>query len=225
MFRSSPNQLLVALLVALWSVNPGVSAAKPREASFSAKTPGLTKKILEMALKATTRAWRKGKGTKPILTIIDYSRPSTAKRLWVLDLEANKLLFHELVAHGKGSGDNRARTFSNQPGSLASSLGLYQTGGTYQGKHGYTLKLRGLEPGFNDKAEDRSIVIHGAWYVSAAFAKQHGRLGRSWGCPALRKAISKRLIDTIKDGSLIFAYYPDRAWLGGSSYLGERTGD
>jgi len=183
---------------------------------------GLERKVLHLALEADRNARKQGRGKKNILTIIDYSLPSTKKRLWVIDLAQGKVLFHELVAHGKGSGNNRARNFSNQPDSLASSLGLYETIGTYNGKHGYSLKLKGLEKGFNDKAEDRAIVFHGAWYASRAFADKYGRLGRSWGCPALDKRVVRKVIDTIKNGSLVFIYYPDRNWLSGSRFL---TGD
>jgi hypothetical protein len=128
----------------------------------------------------------------------------------VIDLSTKKVLFHELVAHGKGSGDNYARRFSNEHQTRASSLGLFLTKGTYEGKHGYSLKLRGLEPGVNDKAEARAIVMHAASYVSEAFAAKHGRLGRSWGCPALDERVAKRLIDAIKGESLLFAYHPSR---------------
>lgn len=181
--------------------------------------PGLNPKVLDLALKAASVAQEKGFGKKKILAIIDYSLPSTKKRLWIFDMKNKKLLFHELVAHGKGSGNNYAKTFSNREGTLASSLGLFEATETYQGKHGYTLKLKGLEKGFNHNAEKRSIVIHGAWYVTKAFAKKHGRLGRSWGCPALDKKVASKVIDTLKDGSLVFIYYPDKKWLAGSEFL------
>jgi hypothetical protein len=180
---------------------------------------GLNPQVLDLALKAASVAQDKGFGNKKILAVIDYSLPSTKKRLWVFDLKKEKLLFYELVAHGKGSGNNYARKFSNREGTLASSLGLFETAGTYQGKHGYTLKLKGLEKGINDNAEKRSIVIHGAWYVTEAFWKKHGRLGRSWGCPALDKQVATQVIDTLKDGGLVFIYYPDKQWLSSSVFL------
>jgi hypothetical protein len=180
---------------------------------------GLDTKVLDLALQAASRAQAKGFGKKKILAVIDYSLPSTKKRLWIFDLKKEKLLFHELVAHGKGSGDNYAKKFSNQEGTLASSLGLFEATETYQGKHGYTLKLKGLEKGINDNAEKRSIVIHGAWYVTEAFWKKHGRLGRSWGCPALDKQVARKIIDTLKDGGLVFVYYPDKQWLSRSRFL------
>jgi len=181
--------------------------------------PGLDPQVLGLAQKAAKIAQEKGFGQKKILAVIDYSLPSTRKRLWVFDLKNDKLLFHELVAHGKGSGDNYAKTFSNREGTLASSLGLFEAAGTYQGKHGYTLKLKGLEKGFNDNAEKRSVVIHGAWYVTESFAKKYGRLGRSWGCPALDKQVAQKIIDTLKDGGLVFVYYPDKKWLSASEFL------
>ncbi len=158
-------------------------------------------------MKAVERAQKAGHGKRPLLTLIDYTKPSTEKRLWVIDLRTKRVLFHELVAHGRGSGDNYATKFSNENRTLASSLGLFETLDPYQGKHGYSLKLRGLDPGVNDKAESRAIVVHGAWYVSDTFAKEHGRLGRSWGCPALDEKVAKKIIDAIKGQSLVFAYY------------------
>jgi hypothetical protein len=180
---------------------------------------GLNPQVLDLALKAASRAQAQGFGKKNILAVIDYSLPSTNKRLWVFDLKKEKLLFYELVAHGKGSGDNYAKKFSNREGTLASSLGLFEAAETYQGKHGYTLKLKGLEKGINDNAEKRSIVIHGAWYVTEDFWKKHGRLGRSWGCPALDKKVARQVIDTLKDGGLVFVYYPDKQWLSSSIFL------
>ena len=175
--------------------------------------------ILELAALASNAARAQGFGTRPILTVIDYSLPSVNRRLWVLDLQADTVLFHERVAHGKGSGEYEAERFSNEHGSLTSSLGLFETAGTYEGKHGYSLRLRGLEEGFNDNAVQRNIVLHGAWYVTESFANDHGRVGRSWGCPALDPEVNRALIDAIKGGSLVFAYYPDQAWLEGSTFL------
>ena len=128
------------------------------------------------------------------------------------------MLFHELVAHGKGSGDDRASRFSNREGSLQSSLGLFRTAETYHGRHGYSLRLDGLEPGVNDRARERAVVIHGADYATQAFAARHGRLGRSWGCPAVDPRIHRALIDTIRGGTAVFAYYPHSSWLAESPY-------
>ena len=140
------------------------------------------------------------------LVIFDASQLSTQKRFFVIDIENQKLLFHCLCAHGKGTGENKAVTFSNQPGSLATAQGFYLTGSTYNGKHGYSLKLKGLEKGVNDNAESRAFVIHGADYVSEDFIKLHGRIGRSWGRPALPSELSKEIIDEIKGGTLLYIY-------------------
>lgn len=168
---------------------------------------------------------RRGMSPASRLAVIDYSRPSTEQRLWVFDLDSRTLLFRELVAHGRNSGDNLATRFSNADESLSSSIGLYRTMSPYSGHNGYSLRMQGLEPGFNDHAMERAIVIHGAAYVSADMAKQHGRIGRSWGCPAVRTAVAHQLIDALKDGQLVFSYYPDQRWLGASTYLncGEST--
>lgn len=151
--------------------------------------------------------------------MIDYSLPSTEQRLWVFDLKRRKLLFHELVAHGRNSGENMATLFSNRNESHATSIGLFRTQQSYLGQNGYSLRMEGLEPGFNDNAFDRAIVIHGAPYVSPVLARANGRIGRSLGCPAVRPAIAHRLIDSMKDGQLLFSYYPDQRWLKSSSYI------
>jgi len=180
--------------------------------------------VFGLALAAAGCAVHAGAVTDPsTLTIIDYSKPSTAERLWVFDLHTNALLYQELVAHGQGSGDNFSRAFSNEPETHRSSLGLFVTQDTYIGKNGYSLRLNGLDTGFNDRARERAIVMHGAPYVSAAFARAQGRLGRSWGCPALSDDVARTVIDKIKDGGLVFAYYPDPQWLRSSKYLGSCT--
>lgn len=151
--------------------------------------------------------------------MIDYSLPSTEPRLWVFDLERRRLLYRELVAHGVNTGENEAVEFSNEIGSRQSSLGLFVTTNTYRGRNGYSLNLQGLEEGVNENAYDRRIVIHGAWYVSRKFIREHGRLGRSWGCPALEPGRAPEIIDHIRGGEPVFIYYPDEAWLASSSYL------
>lgn len=175
-----------------------------------------SKEVLELAMEG----WEKLEdGLKsPILTVIDFSLPSTEKRLWVLDPAKGLILHHSVVAHGRNSGELLAKTFSNQPESFQSSLGFYKTAETYQGKHGYSLRLDGLEKGFNDQARNRAIVIHGADYANEQFAKNTGRLGRSLGCPALPPALSSKIIDLIKDGSLLFIYGNDVTYLQ-QSYL------
>jgi hypothetical protein len=131
--------------------------------------------------------------------------------MWVFDLAAERVLFHEVVAHGRNSGEDLALSFSNADGSFMSSLGAFVTGGTYDGHNGYSLRLQGTEPELNDRAEARAIVMHGAPYVDEAAAQRRGRLGRSLGCPAVRPEIARALIDTIKDGSVLYAWHPSIA--------------
>ena len=192
-------------------------------------TGGISADVLSMALGATTCAVNSGDiEMPPTLTVIDYSLPSTTPRLWVFEVPSGKLLFKELVAHGKNTGDNMATSFSDAANSRQSSLGLFVTRQTYVGSNGYSLRLAGLEPGFNGNALDRAIVMHGAPYVDAAFAQKQGRLGRSWGCPALRQAVARDVIDTVRGGGVIFSYYPDQNWLTKSAFLNcdrsERSG-
>ncbi|HEV8659722.1 MAG TPA: murein L,D-transpeptidase catalytic domain family protein [Thermoanaerobaculia bacterium] len=196
------------------------ASAKSTLSALLSQAPGLRADVLRMALDASGCAAKRGLVTRRnLLTVIDYSLPSSQPRLFVFDLYTRRLLFRELVAHGKSSGGNVANYFSNSPGSLASSLGLFVTEDTYVGHNGYSLRLRGLEEGVNDMALDRAIVMHGAYYVSTEAVKVLGRLGRSWGCPAVRSTIAKKLIDTLRGGSAIFAYYPEKSWLAHSEYL------
>lgn len=178
--------------------------------------------VMRRGLEAVTCAEVAGHAPSQTLTLIDYSLPANTPRLWVIDRSSGAVLFHEHVAHGRGTGDAMAVRFSNQPDSHRSSLGLFRTLETYEGANGYSLRLQGLEAGINDRAYERQIVMHGADYVSTDFVRQVGRLGRSFGCPAVRRAIAKPLIDRIKHGQFLLAYYPDPAWLRGSAYLGCR---
>lgn len=157
---------------------------------------------------------------KDILTLIDFSKPSTEKRLFVIDMGRRKLLYASLVAHGRNSGEKYATSFSNQNGSYKSSLGFYLTSETYQGSNGYSLRLDGLEKGINDKARERAIVMHGAAYANPAVTRS-GRLGRSFGCPAIPQALTRPIIDTIKGGSVLFIYAPQQEYLAKSSILDE----
>lgn len=163
-----------------------------------------------------------GREREEILTLIDFSKPSTEQRLYVLDLKQRKLLFRSLVAHGRNSGGNYATSFSNVAGSYKSSLGFYLTQNTYQGRNGYSLILDGLEKGINDQAKARAIVIHGAAYCDSSVIASAGRLGRSFGCPALPTAVSAAIIDTIKGGTLLYIYAGDRNYLARSPILASR---
>lgn len=181
------------------------SSALPSEEVFSMAIHGWSK----MRDKLNTK----------LLTVIDFSLPSTAKRMWIIDLEKSKVLLNSVVSHGRNSGDLMAKSFSNQAESFKSSLGFYKTAETYSGKHGYSLRLDGLEKGFNDQARDRAIVIHGADYAREEFAASVGRLGRSLGCPALPSELSKKAIDLIKEGSLLFIFGKDQNYLEKSSLI------
>ena len=176
--------------------------------------PELDPGVLALALEARACAVRNGEVDDDArLAVIDYSRPSTQKRLWVFDMARDALLFNEHVAHGSGTGDNIATRFSNVEGSHATSLGLFRTAETYQGGNGYSLRMDGLDPGFNDQARSRAIVMHGAWYANPDLIRTQGRLGRSQGCPALREEVAKVVIDTLKQRQLLFAYADDAAFL------------
>jgi hypothetical protein len=173
-----------------------------------AAAAGLRPGVLREALRARRRAVEERLTSSPLLTVIDYGLPSRVRRLWVLDLRAGRVLAREYVAHGRNSGGDIADRFSNRPGSLQSSLGLFLTGRVYQGKHGLSLRLRGLDPRLNGRAEERAIVIHGAEYVSERTIAALGRLGRSQGCPALERGTVRRVIGLIRDGTTLFAYHP-----------------
>jgi hypothetical protein len=173
--------------------------------------------VFNTALKGYSKTEKTRK--KNIITIIDFSKPSTDKRCYIIDMDKKKLLYRCLVAHGRNSGDNYASNFSNEPESLKSSLGFYLTAETYSGKHGYSLRLDGLEKGINDNARSREIVIHGADYVSQNFIDMHGRLGRSWGCPALPLEIAGEVIDKISNGTCLFIYGNDKNYSLNSTFI------
>jgi hypothetical protein len=199
---------------------PAASDLEYRFQVLRRAAPDLNGRVLSLALTASDCARRaEAAPDARYLAVIDYSLPSTTKRFWLFDLAVGRLVASELVAHGANSGQNHARRFSNRDGSHQSSLGLFRTAETYEGKHGYSLRLDGLETGFNDRARERAIVVHGAPYVSEDFAGRHGRIGRSWGCPALSLAASSGVIDRIQGGNLLFSYYPDESWLGSSRFL------
>jgi peptidoglycan hydrolase-like protein with peptidoglycan-binding domain len=183
---------------------------------------GLRPGVFAKALDAFRKAFADGESTSMVVTVIDYELPSDQKRFWVINLEEKKILFQEYTSHGSGSDrnhDGRADKMSNVSESGTSNVGLLKTAETYTGKHGKSLKLDGLEEGFNDNARDRHIVVHSASYVDDRYIAQHGKAGRSLGCPALDPDVSGQIIDTIKGGKLVFAYYPDPRWLRSSEYL------
>jgi hypothetical protein len=226
----------IGLIIAIWCCqlvakpeSPG-SASKRKLPEYSVQhkvasqlkqinAANLDPQVLKLALTAYHNAKKVGHGTKDVLTVVDYSLPSTQRRMWVIDMQQYKVLHHTLVSHGTGSGDNYARYFSNRPGSHMSSLGLMLTGDTYHGQYGRSLILHGLDGKFNSNAFSRRIVVHAAHYVDERIVNRIGRLGRSFGCLALSKNVANNVMNVIKGGSLVFCYYPDQAWLHGSSLL------
>jgi len=213
--------LVAATLLVPNAIDASTSVSFARADFDSTGIGNIETDVFEMALNAASCAVQSGAVNAPeTLTVIDYSKPSSERRLWVFDLKAKELVYEELVAHGQGSGANMATQFSNEDESHQTSLGLFVTRDTYVGKNGYSLRLDGLDRGVNDRARDRAIVMHGAPYVSEQFVKANGRLGRSWGCPAISAAVAKQMIDRVKGGGLVFAYYPDAQLLKTSKYLG-----
>lgn len=190
-------------------------ATAPLGQTLQRLAPDADSHVLELAANALACA----EPDAERLAVIDFSRSSSEPRLWVFDLAQEQLMFEELVSHGRGSGDAEATVFSNTPESYQSSLGLFRTLNSYYGRNGYSLRLEGLEAGVNDLAYQRAIVIHGADYVSEAFIRKTGRLGRSHGCPAVRPEVTYPLIDSLKEDHYLFAYYPDPEWLESSAFL------
>ena len=220
MIKTSRRWILAAGLFAACAVGARAAAAEsPLVDALAVAAPTLDGAVLRLAVSAMQCATAAGASPARRLAVIDYSLPSSQSRLWVFDLHARTLIYEELVAHGRNSGEDKATSFSNQPDSHQSSLGLFRTDQPYVGRNGYSLRLDGLEPGVNDRARERAIVLHGAPYVDPQWAARHGRLGRSHGCPAVRPAIARSLIDLLKDGQFVFSYYPDRDWLASSRYL------
>lgn len=195
------------------------NTTQPLYNSLARVAPELNPQALQSALTAMQCAINSGAERAERLAVIDYSQPSTARRLWIFDLRKKSLVLRDLVAHGQKSGENFATQFSNRIGSYQSSLGLFRTQESYQGSHGYSLRMDGLEPGFNDRARDRDIVIHAADYVNPLWSQRQGRIGRSQGCPAVRPQIARQVIDKLKDGQFMFSWYPDQRWLKSSPYL------
>lgn len=208
---------LIGLIIAIWCCQ--LMAVPTGLKQHPINIPGINPKVLQLAATAYNNARSEGIGSKDLLTVVDYSLPSTAKRLWVIDMRNNTIIHNTHVAHGIGSGENYATRFSNQHGSRMSSLGLFLTGEIYNGHYGNSLNLHGLEHKFNSNALARRIVVHPAHYVDEWIIKKSGRLGRSFGCLALNKNVAHKIMHTIKDGSLVFCYYPDKNWLNESKLL------
>lgn len=183
------------------------------------KAPDLSPSVLELALTAAQHASEQGIANNHVLTVIDYSLPANVKRLWVFELLKPQLLFHTYVTHGLGSGAVYTHQFSNHRNSHASSYGIFNTERSYMGSHGLAVRLFGLEPGINDRAAQRAIVMHGAWYAEESFIRRYGRPGRSWGCPAVPDTLITPVVATIQYGSLMVVYYPDQQWLKSSAFL------
>ena len=180
----------------------------------------LGKQAYQFALQGFQKLLIAGKVKNPdLLTIVDFSQPSTKKRMYIIDLKRKVLVENSLVAHGRNTGGLMARDFSNQPESNQSSLGFYVTSDAYQGKHGLSLRLDGLEKNINDNARERAIVIHGADYATEGFCRSTGYLGRSQGCPAVPAKVSKTIINTLGNGSCLFIYSPDQKYLKKSTLL------
>lgn len=222
--------LIITLLGASWPFNWLFSHPNPESPESKAwinkefqilrsQASNLSPNVLLLSLKAYVRVHKEGYSHKPLLTVIDYSKPSIEKRLWVFDVKRGQVLMNTWVSHGKNSGDMNANSFSNANGSLKSSIGVFITDEPYTGGHGIALRMRGLEKGFNDHAYNRNIVFHGAAYVNGSIARHLGRMGRSWGCPAVSTDSIKPLVDTIKENTVVFAYYPDKNWLKNSRFL------
>lgn len=230
--------IIVAALLAwtaptLSPAEPNISVRVPSYApaatfptpSLSARlamlAPGADPRVIELAVKARECAMSTGEatGAGERLAVIDYSMPSSQKRLWVFDLRGQRLLYNEYVAHGQGSGDNFAHAFSNLDGSHQTSLGLFRTAEVYEGHNGYSLRMDGLDPGFNDNARARAIVMHGAAYVDPSLVPKMGRIGRSHGCPAVRAQMAHEIIDSLRGGQFVFSYFPDSRWLHSSQML------
>jgi len=176
---------------------------------------GLPKEAFEYAFKGYKNLVQRGMAARAdVLTVADFSQSSRSKRLFIIDVADHKVLMQTYVAHGRNSGGEYANSFSNSIDSHKSSLGFYVTRNTYFGEHGLSLRLDGLENGINDNALARAIVVHGANYIGSDALK-----GRSWGCPAVASNLSKKVIQNIKDGSVLFIYYPSASYLNKSRIL------
>ena len=213
-------------LISILSVTPSspssISLSETKE-MLQQQAPQLNPAVINKVLTTLKCASERHVAHNDILTIIDYSLPSSEKRLWVFDLQQKKLRFYTYVSHGIASGALDSKYFSNKNNSKASSIGVYKTEQVYYGRHGLSLRLVGLESGFNDNASNRAVVMHGGWYVDERFIKRYGRAGRSWGCPAVPEDLKKDVIDTIKGDALFVVYYPSDTWFVKSKFLSCNT--
>jgi hypothetical protein len=232
---SSPNPLNSPLPLNEISVNNTSSIEKTKTTNFNVVLEdsivtlyntiglneyGLNFNVFRFGMIGYFNLQQQGKlSDKNFISIIDFTKKSTEKRFYTIDLAAGKVVYHTYVSHGKNTGDNEARSFSNRIHSNQSSLGFYVTGETYTGSKGYSLRLDGVDKGYNDNMRQRAVVMHEAAYVSETWIQQYGRLGRSQGCPALPKELNKKVIDTIKNKTVIFAYYSDDVYLKSSAHL------
>jgi len=219
---SQPLRVFINLLCALTllcGLNSAYADPNQLHARLASAAPELNPQALQRAVAAMTCAINYGSEPASRLAVIDFSLPSSAQRLWLFDLETHALIMRELVAHGQGSGGNFASQFSNIEGSHQSSIGLFRTQESYYGQHGYSLRMDGLEQGINDQARRRAIVIHGADYVDESWVARQGRIGRSHGCPAVPQHAIRTVVDNLKGGQFLFAYYPDEQWIQTSAYL------
>jgi hypothetical protein len=208
-------------IITRFELNENATEILYKSIDFGAIKPDFT--AFSLGLQGFEILKAKGLIKNNILTLIDFSLSSKYERMWVIDMESGKTIFNTLVAHGRNSGEEFARYFGNEMSSYKSSLGFYLTSELYHGKHGLSLKLDGLEKGINDMARERAIVIHGADYVSKEFVAQHGRLGRSLGCPALPQNLNESIITTIKGQSALFIYHPDSDYSAQSTLINNGT--
>lgn len=208
----------VLLLLSLLSISGFAQANKYNIGDYKL-ADGMSKKVLNAAIKSVNCAISGGHKKSDKVAIIDFSKPSDERRLWILDLKNGNYIVEDYVSHGVNSGNKISNSFSNVQESHQSSIGLFRASESYYGSHGYSLRLDGLERGVNDNARKRNIVIHSASYVNEKFIKSYGRAGRSHGCPAVDKEIIKDVVDNLKGGQYVFKYYPDDKWLKSSSFL------
>lgn len=202
------------------NTTPALPSTRSVYDSLQSKLQGLSREAFNYASQGFAKLIAQGKIlNNSIISIVDFSQPSSSKRLYVIDLKNYKVLFNTWVAHGRNSGREMATSFSNQESSYMSSPGFYVTTDTYRGKHGYSLKLEGVEKGINDKANERAIVMHGAAYVNPSLISSQGYIGRSLGCPAVPEKMATPIINTIKDGTCLFIYHPGQSYLHRSALL------